>query len=110
MKRLAYFPGLGEEALAIAAISLMAVLPVGELIARQAGMNGLPGSTVFVQHLTLWVAFLGAGLAAKSDRLIALSANTFLPPRWAGPVRVFASGITAAIAAGLCYASFEFVA
>ena len=72
-------------------------------------MNGIPGSTVFVQHLTLWVAFLGAAMAANSDRLLALSANTFLPEKWAAPVRVFACGVTAAIAAGLCYASYEFV-
>jgi C4-dicarboxylate transporter DctM subunit len=109
MKKAAHFLGTGEKALSIAAISLMAVLPVAELIARRTGMNGVPGSSVFVQHLTLWVAFLGAALAANSDRLIALSANTFLPEKWAAPVRVFASGLAAAIAAGLCYASYEFV-
>jgi len=55
------------------------------------------------------VAFLGAALAAASDRLLALSANTFLPEKWAAPVRVVGSGLTAAIAAGLCWASWEFV-
>ena len=109
MNKTAHVLGIGEKALAIAAMGLMAVLPVAELIARRAGMNGIPGSTVFVQHLTLWVAFLGAAMAANSDRLIALSANTFLPEKWAGPVRMFASGVTTAIAASLCYASYEFV-
>jgi tripartite ATP-independent transporter DctM subunit len=87
----------------------MALLPVIELVSRYAGLSGVPGSTVFVQHLTLWVAFLGAALAAGSDRLLALSANTFLPEKWAAPVRVLGSGLTAAIAAGLCWASWEFV-
>ena len=109
MNKTAHVLGIGEKALAIAAMGLMAVLPVAELIARRAGMNGIPGSTVFVQHLTLWVAFLGAAMAASSDRLIALSANTFLPEKWAGPVRMFACGVTTAIAASLCYASYEFV-
>ena len=109
MNGAAHYFGIGEKALAITAMGLMAVLPVAELITRQAGMNGIPGSTVFVQHLTLWVAFLGAAMAANSDRLLALSANTFLPEKWAAPVRVFASGMTAAIAASLCYASYEFV-
>ena len=72
MNRPGAFSGIGEKALAIAAMSLMALLPVAELIARQAGLSGVPGSTVFVQHLTLWVAFLGAALAANSDRLLAL--------------------------------------
>jgi tripartite ATP-independent transporter DctM subunit len=98
-----------EKAIAVAAMSLMALLPVAELVARYTGLNGVPGSTVFVQHLTLWVAFLGAALAASSDRLLALSANTFLPEKWAAPVRVLSSGMTAAIAAGLCWASYQFV-
>jgi tripartite ATP-independent transporter DctM subunit len=98
-----------EKAIAVAAMSLMALLPVAELAARYTGLNGVPGSTVFVQHLTLWVAFLGAALAASSDRLLALSANTFLPEKWAAPVRVLGSGLTAAIAAGLCWASYQFV-
>jgi tripartite ATP-independent transporter DctM subunit len=38
-----------------------------------------------------------------------MSANTFLPKKWVGPVRVFACGLTAAIAAALCWASYQFV-
>ena len=98
-----------EKGVAVAAISLMAVLPVAELLARYTGLNGVPGSTVFVQHLTLWVAFLGAALAAGSDRLLSISANTFLPEKWAAPVRIAGCGLTAAIAAGLCWASYQFV-
>lgn len=100
---------ISERAVAVAALSLMALLPVAELLARYTGLNGVPGSTAFVQHLTLWVAFLGAALAAASDRLLSLSANTFLPEKWAAPVRVAGSGLTAAIAAGLFWASWQFV-
>src|SRR5579863_3166687 len=90
-------------------MSLMALLPVAELVARYTGLGGVPGSAVFVQHLTLWVAFLGAALAAASGRLLSISANTFLPEKWAAPVRVLTSGLTAAIAIGLCWASWQFV-
>jgi C4-dicarboxylate transporter DctM subunit len=100
---------VSEKGIAIAAMSLMALLPVAELLARYCGLNGVPGSTVFVQHLTLWVAFLGAALAAASDRLLSISANTFLPEKWAAPVRVAGSGLTAAIAVGLGFASYQFV-
>jgi C4-dicarboxylate transporter, DctM subunit len=41
--------------------------------------------------------------------LLAISANTFLPEKWAGPVRVFGCGLTAAIAGSLCWASYQFV-
>jgi tripartite ATP-independent transporter DctM subunit len=100
---------ISENAAAIAAMSLMALLPVAELVARYTGLSGVPGSTVFVQHLTLWVAFLGASLAASSDRLLAISANTFLPEKWVGPVHILGAGMTAAISAGLCWASYQFV-
>jgi tripartite ATP-independent transporter DctM subunit len=107
--RLARAFGASEKAVAVAAMSLMALLPVAELVARYTGLSGVPGSAVFVQHLTLWVAFLGAALAAGSGRLLSISANTFLPEKWAAPVRVLGSGLTAAIAAGLCWASWQFV-
>jgi tripartite ATP-independent transporter DctM subunit len=100
---------ISENAAAIAAMSLMALLPVAELVARYTGLSGVPGSTVFVQHLTLWVAFLGASLAASSDRLLAISANTFLSEKWVGPVHILGAGMTAAISAGLCWASYQFV-
>ena len=98
-----------EKALAIGAISVMSLLPVVEMVARLLGLTGIPGSVVFVQQLTLWVAFLGAALAASGDRLLSLSANTFVPEKWTVPVRVFGCGLTAAIAASLCWASYLFV-
>ena len=100
---------VSEKGVAVAAMSLMALLPVAEFVARYTGLSGVPGSTVFVQHLTLWVAFLGATLAAASGRLLSISANTFLPEKWAAPVKVLGCGLTAAIAAGLCWASCLFV-
>jgi tripartite ATP-independent transporter DctM subunit len=98
-----------ERWLAVAALALMSVLPITEVIARQWQVAGVPGSTVFVQHLTLWIAFIGASLAAGSDRLLALSANTFLPEKWAPRVRVFVSAVGAAISIALAWASLQFV-
>jgi tripartite ATP-independent transporter DctM subunit len=98
-----------ERGIAIAAISLMSLLPVVELATRHLGIGGIPGSAVFVQHLTLWVAFLGAALAASSDRLLSLSANTFLSERAAARVRVFSSGMAAAVALCLFWASMQFM-
>ena len=81
-----------ERSLATAAITLMALLPLTEVVSRECRVPGVPGSTVFVQHLTLAVAFLGAVMAARTDRLLAISANTFLPARWAAPVRTTTPG------------------
>jgi tripartite ATP-independent transporter DctM subunit len=98
-----------ETFLAVGAISVMSVLPITEMIARQFKLPGIPGSTVFVQHLTLALAFIGAALAAKSDRLLGLSANTFLPEHWRHPVRFFTCAVGGAISLCLAWASLQFV-
>jgi tripartite ATP-independent transporter DctM subunit len=98
-----------ERWLTVAALCLMSLLPVSEMAARLVHLPGIPGSTVFVQNLTLWVAFLGATLAAASGRLLSLSANTFLPERWTAPVRVFVSAVGGAVTMGLAYAALELV-
>jgi len=66
VKRLAARFTAAEDALAVALLTAMSVLPVLELIARQFGLPAIPGSTVFVQHLTLWVA---AAQASRASRL-----------------------------------------
>ncbi len=109
MKKLAARLASAEDALAVVLLSAMSLLPVTELIARQFRLPAIPGSSVFVQHLTLWVAFIGSTIAARSDRLLALSANTLLPPRWLPRVRVFTSVVTAAVSLALAWASLQFV-
>jgi tripartite ATP-independent transporter DctM subunit len=79
------------------------------LASRHLGLNGVPGSAVFVQHLTLWVALLGAALTAAQGRLLSLSATTFLPAPWPARARVFSSGLAAAVALCLAWASLDFV-
>jgi C4-dicarboxylate transporter DctM subunit len=98
-----------EKFLAVAALSVMSLLPITEMAARQLKFHGVPGSTVFVQHLTLWIAFIGAALAANSDRLLALSANTFLPDKSLPGVRVFTCAVGGAITLCLAWASLQFV-
>lgn len=101
--------GAIEKTLAVIALSAMSLLPITELAARQFQWAGIPGSTVFVQHLTLWIAFIGAALAAGSDRLIALSANTFLPENWLPRFRIFTCAAGGAVALCLAWASLQFV-
>jgi tripartite ATP-independent transporter DctM subunit len=98
-----------ERWLGVAALTLLSLLPAVEMGLRHAGLSGLPGASAFIQHLTLWVAFLGAAMAAASDRLLSMSGNTFLAARWTGPVRVATSGVTAAVALCLAWASLQFV-
>ena len=59
----------------------MGLLPVLELVLRTLLNTGIPGSFGYVQHLTLWVAFLGAMIASRERRHIVLSGGLrSLPP------------------------------
>lgn len=98
-----------ETGLSAGALALMTLLPLAEIASRKLAGRGLPGSAPVVQHLTLCVAFLGAALAARSDRLLALSTAGFLPPRLRAAVRIFTSALTTAVAGALAWASLGLV-
>jgi tripartite ATP-independent transporter DctM subunit len=99
-----------EESVAATALLLMAALPIVELVARPILGAGIRGSTIFVQHLTLWVAFLGAALAAREGRLLALATSTFLPGgRWRRAAEVFAGSLGAAVATLLVVGGLQLV-
>ena len=87
----------------------MAVLPIAEIVLRRVFGIGIPGSIPFVQHLTLWVGFLGGALAAREGRMLALATGTFLPERFRRPAGVAAAGVSAAIATMLCLGGAELV-
>lgn len=73
MRDLSGTVGRWEDSLALAALLAMAVLPSVEAITRVLRISGIPGSSIIVQHLTLWIGFLGAILASRRDRLLALT-------------------------------------
>lgn len=68
----------GEEWLAAGALAVMVLLPLAEIVVRPLFAGGIPGSIPFVEHLTLVVGFLGAAIAARRNRLIALATATFI--------------------------------
>jgi C4-dicarboxylate transporter DctM subunit len=87
-----------ENTLAIAALGTMALLPLLEIALRKFFRFGVPGSILIVQHLTLIVTFVGAAIAARSERLLALASGTFLPKTW----QPWAKGIASALGVGIC--------
>ena len=88
----------------------MTALAVAALAARALG-TGVPGSGPLVQHLTLWLGFLGALVAARQGRLLSLATTEYLPAH--GPWRRLAAAIGgsvgAAVTALLAAACFELV-
>ena len=102
--------GSAEEFLATWALAAMVLLPLAEILVRRVFAGGIPGSVPFVQHLTLWVGFLGAAIAARRGKLIALATATFIPD---GPARrsaqIFAATVAAAVSTILARGGVELV-
>jgi len=98
-----------ENAISLSVLGAMAALALLEVGGRVSIGHGVSGSIVLVQHLTLWVAMLGAALAARSDRLLALSTAQLLPARARAPLRVFTSIIAVGISASLCVAGTDLI-
>jgi C4-dicarboxylate transporter, DctM subunit len=98
---------------AACALLAMVVLPLLEIVWRRAFGRGVPASGPIVQHLTLWVGFLGAAMAARDGKLLALATGTFIPPgvwRRAADILAAAFGACAAVIlawGGWQMASFE---
>lgn len=104
--RLTQAVGLFVGLLALA----MVALPVAQALTRKVAGTEIPGATIIVQHLTLWVGFLGALLAAGSGKHLALSTVEAIPegkPRRAAGLltRITSSAVSALLA----YASWKVV-
>ena len=100
-----------EELAAAAAMAAMVLLPLAEIAVRPLVAGGVPGSIPFVEHLTLWVGFLGAGIAARRGKLIALATATFIPAGAAQrAARAFAATVGAGVSALLARSAIDVVA
>ena len=99
-----------EELAAAAVLALMVLLPLAEIVVRPFIAGGIPGSIPFVEHLTLWVGFLGASVAARQDKLIALATATFIPDGlFRVAARTFAASVGAMVSALLAWSAIDVV-
>ncbi len=99
-----------EDAVASLALLVMVVLPLGEIVARRFVGGRIPGSTSTVQHLTLWVGFLGAAIAAREGKLLSLATGTFIPEGASRRIiKILTAAITAAIAGLLVWGGLQLV-
>jgi tripartite ATP-independent transporter DctM subunit len=97
-----------EDAVSATALTAMAVIPLLELVLRRLFGVGIPGAGPIVQHLVLWVGFLGAAIAARDGKLLALASGTFIPDgRWRQLADIFAAAVASCIAAVLANGGLE---
>lgn len=86
----------------------MAVLPVAEVFAREFFKTSITNSIVTVQHLTLWIAFVGAMLAAREGRLLSFTGETtWLRDRWGPWTGVLAGIASVGVTIALMAASYH---
>lgn len=97
-----------EDGILVASLAAMVLLPLVESALRATAGIGISGSASIVQHLTLILGLLGAAVAARENRLLSLSTNTFLKGKARAAAEVFAGGFAAAIGVFLAIASFQF--
>jgi C4-dicarboxylate transporter, DctM subunit len=85
----------------------MVVLPLSEILTRRFLGRGIAGSGPIVQHLTLWVGFLGAAIAAREGKLLALATGTFITGRWRRAADVLAAAYGACAATVLAFGGWQ---
>jgi C4-dicarboxylate transporter DctM subunit len=99
-----------EDGIAALALAAMVVLPIAEIIVRRLFGVGIPGSGPFVQHLTLWIGFLGAAIAARETKLLSLATGAFIPEGRPRQIAfAFASAVAACISTILASGAVELV-
>jgi tripartite ATP-independent transporter DctM subunit len=68
-----------EDAIATLAIVGIAILPIAEVVLRRIFSTGIPGSASLIAHLTLVLGLIGAAIAAREGRLLALATGAMIP-------------------------------
>ena len=88
----------------------MALLPLLEIVIRKFYASGIPGSATWVQHLALWVGFLGAAIATRKGEMLSLTAGSaLLKDKWKNAADVFTTGVGFAVCAVLAKGSLVLV-
>ena len=99
-----------ENLAVVIILAVMAVLPVAQVFAREFFKTSITNSIVTVQHLTLWIGFVGAMLAAREGRLLSLTGETtWLRDRWGSWPGVVAGIASVGVTLALMAASYHLV-
>src|SRR2546423_13016753 len=99
-----------ENVVLAAALALMALLPIVEILLRAFFHLGISGAASLTQHCALVAGMLGAAVAAREQRLLSLSSvDSLLEGRRALIARLFTRTIAVTVGALLCFASVELV-
>jgi C4-dicarboxylate transporter, DctM subunit len=101
-----------ENSLAFLTIFLLALLLLGELVARKIFKTGIRDSSVYIEHLILAATFVAGAITAREKKHLALATGLFLPESLKKPAEVVAAVLASAmtLAFGLSAVSFAWAA
>jgi len=100
---------LAENSIVVAALAVMVALPVAEIALRATVHGGVPASVPVVQHLVLIVGMMGGAIAARDNRLLALSTvSKWFHGRALSTVQIVSAGFAAAVSVTLAFAGGQF--
>ena len=99
-----------ENWLLVAVLATMVLLPVSEVLRRMGLPIGVHGADDFLRHLTLIAGMLGGMIAARDNRLLALSSLPQFLTGWKKTAAAQVSGIfSALVTLCLAWAAEQFV-
>jgi tripartite ATP-independent transporter DctM subunit len=102
--------GRAERGVLFAALALLTLIPLVDALGRPVDGIHIPGGAVWVQHLTLWLAFVGGLVATREGKHLTLSTAELFRERVRTVGRVLAGAVSAGAAAILAYACVGLVA
>ncbi|MFQ6605635.1 MAG: TRAP transporter large permease subunit [Fidelibacterota bacterium] len=70
-----------EDGLTLLVFLGLVFIPFIETVTRVMGLTIVPSAPVLVQHLTLWIGFIGAVVATRHGKLLALTTTSIFVPR-----------------------------
>ena len=92
------FARVEDGVVTLAALGVI-VLPLAEVVLRRLFGTGIPGAAPFTSHLTLVVGLIGAAIAAREGKLLALATGTLLPEGWLRDVAKVISALVGSMVA-----------
>ena len=100
----------GESIIALFVFAAIVLIPATEAITRLFNITIIPGAPIWTQHLTLWIAFVGAMIASQNNKLLSLTSKPlFMRDRSYNIGKFIARTLSVIIVLSLMIASLEFI-
>ncbi|MBD3321825.1 MAG: TRAP transporter large permease subunit [Chitinivibrionales bacterium] len=109
LSRITSFLCTAESAIIALVLMLIALFPTLEVLLRTA-KSGIHGSSEYIQHLVLWIAFGGAMITSRQEKHLAVSAAiNSIPVPAKTIIQSITSSISAAVCTNLAFSAFHLV-